>query len=166
MLHHMREFMGHEATTIFARRVDALGESNMAANRECAGTDAPRGFDGSGTVVQTHMAQVHPEAGLEESSAAAVEWPARLGQGSVNDGRRPLPVRNGRGGRGPVHLLLAGGAGAADPHRRRSDGEGGVGHAHHVVGDAVRLILKRIIDLSDNELCLYCAWEWRCRERV
>jgi hypothetical protein len=27
-------------------------------------------------------------------------------------------------------------------------------HAHHLFGDAVRLILKRIVDLSDNEFPL------------
>jgi hypothetical protein len=30
----------------------------------------------------------------------------------------------------------------------------GFGHAHHLFGDAVRLMLQRIIDLSDGELPL------------
>ena len=33
------------------------------------------------------------------------------------------------------------------------------------VGDTVRLMLQQIVNLSDNELRLYCAWEWRCSGR-
>src|SRR5471030_2702401 len=41
-----------------------------------------------------------------------------------------------------------------------------VGHTHHLIGYAIRLTLKRIIDLSDNNVCLGGSWEWRCRERI
>jgi len=30
----------------------------------------------------------------------------------------------------------------------------GIGHAHHLVGDAIRLVFERIVDLSNNELRL------------
>jgi hypothetical protein len=34
----------------------------------------------------------------------------------------------------------------------------------HPVGDAVRLMFKRIVNLPNSELCLYDAWERRCGE--
>jgi len=37
--------------------------------------------------------------------------------------------------------------------------------AHHMVGDAVRFILKWIVGVSDNELCLERAADWRCSGR-
>jgi hypothetical protein len=38
----------------------------------------------------------------------------------------------------------------------------GVGHARHLIGDAVRLVLKRIVDLSDDKLWLYDACRAWC----
>ena len=43
---------------------------------------------------------------------------------------------------------------AADLRCRPSEGEFGIWHAHHLVSDAVRLMLKWIVNLSDNELPL------------
>src|SRR4051794_186080 len=53
----------------------------------------------------------------------------------------------------------------AELGRSGGDGEFGGGHACNLVVDGVRLMLKRIVGLPGNELCLYCAWEWRCSEQ-
>jgi hypothetical protein len=42
-------------------------------------------------------------------------------------------------------------------HRRKYDCTH-VWHAHHLVGDAIRLMLKRIVDLSDSKLLLSDTW--------
>jgi hypothetical protein len=39
------------------------------------------------------------------------------------------------------------------------------GHTHHLVGDAIRLMFKRIVGLPDNQLRLHCGWEWLCSQR-
>jgi hypothetical protein len=51
-------------------------------------------------------------------------------------------------------LLRAVRAFAAELGRSRRDGETGRGHAHHLIGDMIRLVLKRVIDLPDDELRL------------
>ena len=43
-------------------------------------------------------------------------------------------------------LLLALRAFAADPRRRGGDGDSGVWHPHHLLGDAIRLVLRWVID--------------------
>jgi hypothetical protein len=55
-------------------------------------------------------------------------------------------------------LLLAGRAFAADLLRCGRHGNIGIGHSHHLVGDAIRFMLKRIIGLSDHELSLNGVW--------
>jgi hypothetical protein len=59
-------------------------------------------------------------------------------------------------------FLLASGTFAADLRGRTGDGEIGVGHAHHLVGNAVRLMLKRIVGRSNGELRLYDTWPRGC----
>jgi hypothetical protein len=54
----------------------------------------------------------------------------------------------------PLLLLLALGALAADLGRRGGDGERPVRHAHHHVGDAVRLALERVVHRADRKLCV------------
>src|SRR4051794_5108395 len=87
----------------------------------------------------------------------------------MNDRRRFAKDEFGRTGRLHLRLLLflllAGGAFPAQLRWRGSYGELRVRPAHHLVGDSVRLVLKRIVELSDNEICLYGAWESRCSER-
>ena len=51
-------------------------------------------------------------------------------------------------------LLLAIRAFTAELGRSRGNGEAGLGHAHHLIGDAIRLVLERIIDLPDDQLRL------------
>ena len=57
----------------------------------------------------------------------------------------------------PAFLFLTGFAFSADLRWSRGVGEFGVRHAHHLVGDAVRLVLERIVDVSDSELRLLDA---------
>ena len=47
-------------------------------------------------------------------------------------------------------FFLASGRVTADMRRVGSEGEGRAFHPHHLVGDAVCLMLKRILGLSDN----------------
>jgi hypothetical protein len=47
----------------------------------------------------------------------------------------------------------------ATPRRRRKSDCTDVWHAHHLVGDAIRLILKRIIDISNSEFRLHDTWQ-------
>jgi hypothetical protein len=51
-------------------------------------------------------------------------------------------------------IFLAGGAFAADLRWRSHHGKLGRGHPHHLIGDAVRLLLKRIARRVDHELGL------------
>jgi hypothetical protein len=52
-------------------------------------------------------------------------------------------------------FIFAGGAFAVQLGRPRGDGELGGGHARELVGDAVRLMLEWVVDLSEDELRLY-----------
>jgi len=50
-------------------------------------------------------------------------------------------------------LLLAGCAFAAELRRCRANGDFRVWHAHHLLGDAVGLVLERIIGAADPRAC-------------
>jgi hypothetical protein len=54
-------------------------------------------------------------------------------------------------------LFLTGRTFPAELRRSRGDDGFGDGQANPLVGDAVRLVLKRIVDLSDSKLPLYDA---------
>src|SRR5215470_1626585 len=54
--------------------------------------------------------------------------------------------------------------GKATPRHRGKYDCTGVWNAHHLVGDAIRLMLKRVIDPSDGELRLHDAWQRRSAE--
>jgi hypothetical protein len=45
----------------------------------------------------------------------------------------------------------------ATPRRRRKY-DSHIWHAHHLVGDAIRLTLKRIVDFSDDKFRLNDSW--------
>jgi len=64
-----------------------------------------------------------------------------------------------------LFLPLAFRAFAADLRRRGRGGDLGGGHAHHLLGNAVRLALQRIVDRSDRELWLYGTRQRGLRER-
>src|SRR3954453_7827228 len=51
-------------------------------------------------------------------------------------------------------FLLAGSALTADLRGGPSHGDYRVGHVHHLIGDAIRLMLQRIVNRSDPELNL------------
>jgi hypothetical protein len=115
-----------------------------------------------------HPAEVPAETQLEESTGRCVKWLPGRAERLTNDARRNANCcfgRLGTHGLQPLRLFLTGGAFAAEPLGRGRDGDPWGGHADHLVGDTVRLMLKRIVDLSDNELCLYDAREWSCGER-
>src|SRR5215211_4628993 len=69
-------------------------------------------------------------------------------------------------------FILAGGAFAVQLRCPRTGGELGDGHAHYVVSNAVCLMLKRVIDLSDCKLRLpkrrggfWSAWAFGRKRR-
>ena len=57
-----------------------------------------------------------------------------------------------------LFFFLAGCAFAADLRRRRGRLNLRGRHAHHLIGDAIRFMLKRIVGLSDHELSLNDTW--------
>ncbi len=110
--------------------------------------------------MHTHLAEVISEARLEESEHRGVERPPWGAQHLSHNG----------GG------FAGGDFGPSDPQgfrRRRMcaadlrwrANEAWVGQAHHLVGDAVRLMLESIVNRSDKELRLNISWEWRRGER-
>jgi hypothetical protein len=106
-----------------------------------------------------NLGEITPEARLEVGSRRCIERLASRVEHFMNDGGR-LADGGLRLGRLflKFFLLLAGVAFAAELGPRGRDGGSRVGDAHHLVRDAIRLVLERIIHLSDYELCLYGAW--------
>src|SRR5271169_6540741 len=106
----------------------------------------------------SHAAEVAPEARLEIGARRGVERLPGRAQRLMHAGWR---LADGGMPRGPLFLkfflLIASRAFAADPRRRGGHRGPRGGHAHHLVGDAIRLMLKRIIHRADFELRLKAA---------
>ena len=149
-------------------RVTAGVEDDAAADGVGQGADGGRGFAASGSVwMRTKPRLSGPKRGSMNARVSALSGCA--GECSAwwtIAGAVPAAVACAAG-----FLCSFSSSSSQAAHLRLSrtgaggDGELGIEHAHHLVGDVVRLMLKRIVGLPDNELRLYCAWEWRCSER-
>jgi hypothetical protein len=105
--------------------------------------------------VDAHATEIVPKARFEMGARLSIERPARRAQRMMDHlgGFASRGLRS-KGISSEFVLLLAIRALAAELGRSRRDGEAGLGHAHHLGGDMIRLVLERIIDLPDDQLRL------------
>ena len=143
----------------------ASSKHDMAADREGMSADRTGRLLGSRAVMDPHLTEVMSEARLEEVTASSIEWLSRRAQCPMHD-RRGL----GFGGLWPIRpflkplLLLARGALAADLLGRRiRGGHARRGRQHYLVGDAVSLMLQRIVNGADFKFRLNGTKEPRCQ---
>jgi hypothetical protein len=106
-----------------------------------------------------HLAEVVAETRFHECAGAAIKRLTRGAEHLVHDVRRIAAACDkhpGRLGLQPLHVfLLTGSAFAAELGPRGSDGGLRGRRSHHVVSDAVSLILERIVHPSDHNFGLF-----------
>jgi hypothetical protein len=110
-------------------------------------------------IANAYPAEIVSEAGLEKGARRFVQRLPGRAQNIIYAGRGLTEAGRGRGNVLSLNLfffLFAGLALSAYPRRRGGSGypDHRGGHAHHLVSDSVRLLLQRVIQLSDGELCL------------
>src|SRR3954451_23584628 len=95
---------------------------------------------------------------LKEGPDGRIEWLSRRAENSMHNAGRLVAGNYGCSvGLGldlPAFLFLAGSAFPAELQRCAGHRHIRVWHPHHLVCDAICLVLKRIVALSNNELCL------------
>jgi hypothetical protein len=110
--------------------------------------------------MNSHLRKVASEARFKKSAIGCIEGlPGGTEYLMHNTGRLTGAGLRPSGFLLKLYFLLAGSAFAAEPVRCCSDGELGRGHAHYLVCDAIRLVLQRMVDLSNFKMRLYGAWE-------
>src|SRR5260370_12264578 len=149
----MRQFVRQQTSTLgLVGSEAALVEIDVVAVGECLGAQSLAQFDGVGVGVYADPAEVMPKAPLEVGPRRCVERLAGRAERLMHDGRRFANGRRPRRHPWQFPLLLAGGAFAAEPRRRGSDGKIRVRDPHQMIGDTIGFVLKRIIDLRDWNL--------------
>jgi hypothetical protein len=107
--------------------------------------------------VHTDLTKIKAETGFEEGASGRVKWLPGRAEHLMHNGGGLAGSNLGRSG--PVGLkrlrlfLLAAAATAADLWWRGGYGDFGGAEAHHLIGDAVRLVLKRVVYPPDGEIC-------------
>jgi hypothetical protein len=77
LLENVREFVGDEPIAILGSRpVAVLAEHDVAADRVRVGRQRTGGFGGPGVGVDSHPAEVVPEARAEARADIGLQWPA------------------------------------------------------------------------------------------
>jgi hypothetical protein len=166
LLNHVRELMGDQLTAVrLVGRELARAEHDVLAYGIGDRVYGLRRSVRLGVGVYANRREVMAESGLEKVARGEIERTSgRLHD--IMDDRRRVPdgvdaCFSRLGLHEPIFLRRAF---PADPQPRWRHGWCGSRHAHHLVGDPVRLMFKRIVNLPNSELCLYDAWERRCCE--
>ena len=140
------------------RIVTAGVEGHVLADSTCGSMDQFRRSGGARIRVNANITKASTEARLEVGARCRVKRLTGSAKHLIHAGRRLA-----EGGFGSARfpflqllffLRLAGRAFAADLRWRRGRLNLWRGHAHHLIGDAICFMLKRIIGLSDHELSL------------
>jgi hypothetical protein len=143
-----------------------MRENNMRAYRVGERPNCPRGDVSLGIGMNAYVRKAPTKARLEEPASGAVKGLPGRTEHVVHDAG--YPAASGIRCRHWLELQLsrlcrcAASALATDVRRTRSGGALRARHAHNLVGNAVRLILERIIGLPESELRLYNTWPRDC----
>jgi hypothetical protein len=191
LLHHVGELMGQHAGARRSARVEfSVAEKDIAAVRKGHRVHLPAQRIGFRIVMNPYAREIATECAFHPlqrtarqrvATADARRQPSRHGilrTGGRRRGARRLSenhtllaVRlvvvaalNILRQRSALRLFLACRAAPLDPRRRWVD-VGRLRHSHHMVGDTVRFMLERIVDISYNEFWLNDAWQTRRAER-
>src|SRR5262245_12351668 len=129
---------------------------DVGAVGEGSGADISVHLDGIAAGVGLYITEVHAKSGLHigthglrqrtAASFALTKLDFDIGFSLKAVGECGLPLK--------LFLLLAGDTFAADLRSRRGRSNLRRRHAHHMIGDAVRLMLQRIIDSAHLEFSL------------
>jgi hypothetical protein len=118
--------------------------------------------------VNPDCTEIVTEPSFHEPAGSGVKWLPGRAQHLMHDAGHLAAGGDGRPGRLglklPAFLVLTGCAFSTELRLSEGGGNVGIGHPHHIAGDAIRLILKWIVDVPDNELPLNDAWLRRRRE--
>ena len=145
LLERMGELMGEQrASGLRMRREGAAAEHDVVADGVGARVDGARRLRRAGVRVHAHAREVVAEARLHEGACRRVQRTAARRHDVVDDVRRLRRPGAGLLAMDLPVFLLAGRAGALQ-HRPRCR------HAHHALGDAVGLALRRIVRGTDRE---------------
>ena len=170
LLCRVREFMSQQmAAREFPGLIGTARKHDMGPACICASADGPRRSIRHCVGMDANMRKSSSEARLEERACDRIEWLSRRAKYLVHYGRRLSDRLLGRSRRLSLNFFFfflfcrfAKSAFTADLRRpRRDGGESRTGHAHDLVSNTIRLMLKRIADPSDNKLCLFGA----CRRK-
>jgi hypothetical protein len=152
LLYDVGKFVPKQATP--ARRggrILSVCEHDMAPNRVSERIYGSRGIAGSTVHVNSHVAEVAPEARLEKPAGLRVERLASRTERLMHNRRRLMGDRPGRLRLQHIWLffLLAGRTFAAELPMRSRERKIMVRHTDDFVGNTVRLVFERVVDRSD-----------------
>jgi len=187
-LHHMREFVGDQASAFEGAGSKLVGaEHDVMSRRVGEGVEVLRRLSRGGAGMQPHLREVAIEARLHEGAGVSIEWPPAAA-GAALDDRRHVGRRRARPGEpldDAIHLAqrIRCGLVTARPRGERLLGVLSAGiatrataaagawrvvrrgcHAHDLTGDALGLLFVDIAGGADRELGLH-AFGMAARDR-